>query len=221
MEHYVNINLPLFQYVIEESEKYMNFVKIKIPMDGSCFFHAILMATSVTYNDEETIIRDENGYEIIVKIDRDKLVSNERKRLSKMLSSTIVNNPGSLTYYETLSRVYLSSDLSKQVPEIYSLKTMKANLKNINFFIGLEFLEFASLVYDIDIYIINDNTKDIYRTGESYDNFYENRNSIILLYLNENHFDLIGLWHNKGISTYFTHDNLFINALRKRYKLLH
>jgi len=155
MDQFVYIDLPKLNNVMKESKKYSNFVKIKIPKDGSCFFHAILRAISVMYNDEESVIRDENGRERIVKIDRNCFMLNERKRLAKLLASTVTANPGSPTYYDILSRGNIKT-LSKTLPKIYSLKSMQENLRNPLEFIGLEYLEFASLVYEIDIYIIYD-----------------------------------------------------------------
>ncbi len=221
MDYYTNIELPLFSGVITKSAKYSNFIKIKIEKDGSCFFHAIFKAISSTYNDEETIIRDENGQERVVKIDKNSYIYLERERLSRLLASPISQDINSPTYYETLSNGYISSEGSKNIPELYSLNSMQKTLRDRHAFIGTEFLEFASLVYDIDIFIINDDNKDIYITGETYNTFYKDRNSIVLLFSNNNHYDLIGLWYDRGVSTYFTSDNPFIKALQNRYKELH
>jgi hypothetical protein len=222
MEGYEHIQLPLFKDVINKSSKYSSFVKVHVAPDGSCFFHAVLSAISETYNTEEKTIRNEYGDYQVVRIDKTSFVVNERARMSKLLASPISNVPGAKTYYEILSSGYYKNEGSKAYPELYSLEAMQRVLMDPIEFIGLEFLEFISLIYDIDIYILYDENKDIYVTGNSYDSFYKGRNSIVLIYSQaKEHFDVIGLWHDNGISDYFTPDNSFIKALRKRYKKLH
>lgn len=186
--------------------KYPNMVRIRIPMDGSCFFHAILMATNKYYR---------GGMINNVPINRHDVVINFRKSLGNKLQEIISSDP-EIKYYHTLSEGNIL-EKSKKVPE-YSLDNMVKELMSpfpIDSFI---FQEFISNMIGRNIYFLDNETTDVYINHNEYSRIlYKNRPSIVLLYL-PGHFDLIGI--NSGtIQTEFPLNDPFIQTIHTRMNL--
>lgn len=189
MDHMSNstcFNIDKFELII-----------IEIPKDGSCLFHALLLAFFNPYITENF----KGNY-----ISRNQIVSNLRTELSEKLAKPINGKYGK-TYYETLHNGQ-TIEFSKHVPE-FSLRYMQYQLRSKNH-IGYGFLSFISDRLNKDIFIL-DSTGKIYVSDEV---TVKGRNAIVLYY-NNNHYELIGLKCEDYILTHFKPDNEFIKFLKK------
>jgi hypothetical protein len=152
--------------------------------DGSCFLHAVIGAISPCYKFSS------HGEKI-------RLVRQMRKELSLLIDE---KNRDGKTYYEILSRGQLKN-LSEHLDEV-KLENMKKFLDSNSWFSHL-YVEFISEVFEIDIYIVDYNTKRLYNLGDD-ELFYKDRNSIIIGY-DGCHFETLSVLCSKGKKrTYFS-----------------
>ena len=181
--------------------------RMGIYADGSCFFHAILMAYYVPYR------RGRIGNKAI---NRREMTSEFRKELSRKLSDNVDSNDSSSpTFYQTISRGQLE-DFSSHVPS-YSINNMKKELASSNS-VDNVYNEFVSDVLNKDIYILDVVAKDVYITGKDIDILYKGRPSIVLLYI-PGHYELVGIRDkNDNLNTLFDPTNPFIQAILRRMK---
>ena len=186
-----------------------DLIRIRVPMDGNCFFHSILKAYFKPY--------------IVGKIDgetfnRKEFIKNLRKDLAKKLGSRVEpRNKNSKTYYQTLSKGELEN-ISKDIPA-YSLKNMQKEL-NSSSAVSNIYNEFISNELDIDIYILDAEKKDVYMTGTDEELLYKNRKSVVILYM-PGHYELVGLMNsNDEVETLFSSNSELIQKIRQRMKEL-
>lgn len=164
--------------------------------DGSCFFHCIADAFYRPYQMGE--------------VDRKEYVRKLRKELANALTPQI---------YNRLSRGTLP-EFSKKVPG-FSLEDFKKILDS-NEYLDNRFNEYVSNSLNKDIYILDYNKKNVYFTGNDDDILYKNRESIVIIWYNGNHYDLAGILDGKRLTTLFSPSDPFIirikNELRKYKK---
>jgi len=172
-----------------------NFVVLDTIGDGSCFLHAILQSFSKKY-------RKMN------KKDKINMVMEIRHNLSNVLLE--VNPDTNKTYYQSLSRGEIE-EISQFVDQM-KLDHMKNYIKSRKW-INFTFLEFISDQFDIDIYIFNDRDNTIYYTGDP-DLYYKGRDSVLVNYIDDCHFESIGMLHNKKLYTFFSKDSEIIKKLK-------
>jgi len=181
-----------------------NLVRIRTIPDGSCFFHALAKSYFKPY-----IVGKIDGEPF----DRKEFIKNLRKDLAKTLELKTDNGK---TYYQTLSNGELEN-ISKDMPK-YSLKNMQKELKSSSA-IGNIYNEFISDQLELDIYILDAKTKDVYMTGTDDDLLYKNRRSVVILYL-PGHYELVGLINNEGVAeTIFPPDSEFIISIQERMEM--
>jgi len=187
---------------LEWEDGFENFdlTVIKVPGDGSCFFHAVCRAFYIPY-----ITETFNG----VYTPKREIVSSLRKSLAEKLEE---KNPSGVILYDRLSRGNLR-ERSKETPD-NSLENMKKIIADYDNWVGLEVLELVSEILEKDIYILDKKTRDLYKTADR-ELLYKERESIVILYSN-NHFDCIGVANGSQVNTFFKKDNPFISFLRKR-----
>lgn len=185
---------------------FLNMIRIYTIGDGSCFFHAIMNAINKVY-------RSERSNSIV--ITRGDIVKNLRKALGYRLSEPAVpNGEPTDTHYHRLGGGSLKL-MSVGSPQ-YRILEMQARLRNPNQHVGNEYNEFISDQLNIDIYILDGTTRDIYMTGDDWDRLYKNRDSVVLLYM-PGHYELVGLLTDRGTDvTLFKFDHPFIKAIRAR-----
>nr|QBK91553.1 MAG: uncharacterized protein LCPAC302_01730 [Pithovirus LCPAC302] len=183
---------------------YNGMVRIRVLMDGSCFFHAV---TKSYFGPYITGRIDDKPF------DKKKFIRKLRKDLSIKLGSRVdPKDINGKTYYETLSRGELN-EISKSVPN-YSLKNMQSELDS-NRPIDNVYNEFISNVLNKDIYILDLVKRDVYITGDDDEILYKRRPSIVILYL-PGHYELIGIKENDNIKTLFDPNDNFIQTIRLR-----
>ena len=174
------------------------FIRISAIGDGSCMFHSILQSFNKTY-----IESSKREKRLICRTFRDDL--------SNILDEKIDGD----ICYNRLSRGELG-EISKNIPEA-SLQNMKKSLKS-NDWGDFRFLELISNILDLNIFIISNDTKNLYITGDP-ELFIKNRDSILILNTSNIHFDTLGVRTKNGIRTLFDNNEPLIQKLSlKLYK---
>jgi hypothetical protein len=169
---------------------------LPVPMDGHCLFHALTMAFFIPYQTQ--LLNNEH-------VTREQIITSLRHDLSVKLGQ-YVNGKNGPRYYDLLANGNTAT-FALSVPE-FSLEYMQSQLHSNNF-IGYGYIEYIANQLNKDIYILDGNTKDIYKSDEI---VIKNRNSIVLYYQN-NHYELGSV----GDITHFSPNHPFIQFLRERY----
>lgn len=153
---------------------------IKVPPDGSCFFHSILRAFHKEYITATT--------------------SDIRKRLCRKLRDSTaeslqeVNPITNKTEYDTLGNGYYKNfnDAIKDVDgDIYSLNGLQRELLG-NGPVDHAYIEILSNHLELDIYLISAKKGDVYLTGTDTKLLYKGRRSIVIFYTT-GHYDILGI----------------------------
>ena len=171
-----------------------HFVTIDTIGDGSCLLHSVLYSFNNKYR---------------------KFGFNERIKFSdemrKNLADVLEEQENDKTYYQNLSRGEIE-ELSKVLKEM-DVDFMKRHLcsrKWLNIF----YLELISNQLDIDIIIVNEKNRKIYKTGDS-ELLIKGRNTVLINYIEEAHFETIGIVTQEGIKTFFSPDSKVIRDIKK------
>lgn len=184
--------------------QYNDLVRIRVPADGSCFFHAIAKSYFIPYI---------TGYLNNEPLNKKDFIRKLRKDLAiKLQSRTDPTDPASPIYYDLLSGGQLE-EFSRSVPS-YSLENMVNELDSDKP-VDNVYNEFVSDQLDKDIYILDMTKHDVYITGDDYNILYKKRPSIVILYL-PGHYELVGLLEGDTIKTLFDPDHDLIQAIRNR-----
>lgn len=189
---------------------YDNMVRIRTPMDGSCFFHALAKAYCESYI---------NGMSGHVAVSQRAFVMGLRKDLSVKLGLPVdPRDPNSPRYYDLISRGNLA-EYSKGVPQ-YSLEGLQNELLhgvNVDFIYN----EFIGNEINKDIYILHYETQDIYIVGNDMDLYYKGRDSVVILWVAScGHYELVGIEEEGIIKTLFDTNHNFIVCLKNRIEEL-
>ena len=171
-----------------------DFVVFETIGDGSCFIHSVLLSFNKEYRD-----LDQGGRRLMV------------AKLRSDLSDVLSEKTGEKTYYEKLSRGQIK-ELSDVLPEM-KLHHMQRYLKSRNW-ITMFYLELISDQLDIDIIIIDEKTKKVYQTGDK-EIYYKNRETVIINYIEDAHFESIGVKVGKRAVTLFSPECELIVKMKK------
>lgn len=188
---------------------YPGMLRIRTPMDGSCFFHALAKSYCKTY-----IKGSMDG----VSIDRRQFVKALRRDLAYKLGEPV--NPkdkSSVRYYDVLSRGNLG-EFSKAVPK-YRLENLQKELMSDEP-VDHIYNEFISNQINKDIYLLDLLKQDVYVTGNDSDILYKDRDSIVIMTL-PGHYELVGLRDGEEIKTLFKPSHPFIRLLKDRIQKIH
>lgn len=160
--------------------------------DGSCMLHAIFQSFNQHY--------------INFKDDYDKMLMVHHFR--KYLAEQLDNDKN----YEKLSRGEIT-EISNFLPQL-NKENMKRYL-NSSKWLNIFFLEYISNILDLDIYIYDDTTKNIYKTGDD-EIYFKNRRSVIIRYYREAHFETICVSTPEGNKTLFSSDSYIIKEIKSK-----
>lgn len=156
--------------------------------DGSCFLHSILYAINAKY-------RTMNNE------DRKKIVMGVRRDLALLFTEEV---------YQSIAdgnTAQLGRDNNS-----FSYDVLKNGLLDYGHWFGIEFLQFVSNVFVINIQLVwwRDNKMQVYKSaGEQKLLFQKGRNTIILFWQGQNHFQPIGRKINNDIGfVFYDHDSL-------------
>ena len=174
-----------------DSNYNLNMYSLNTIGDGSCMLHAIFQC----FNSDYLNLKDD--YEKML------MVHDFRKFLSEQLD--VDKN------YEKLSRGEIT-EISNNIPQL-NKENMKRYL-NSSKWLNIFFLEYISNILDIDIYIYDDTTKEIYKTGDD-EIYFKGRKSIIIRYYREAHFESICIDTPDGYKTLFSNDSYIIKEIKK------
>ena len=185
---------------------------IKVPPDGSCFFHSILRAFYKEYIETDSVEC------------RNLLVKKLRYSLSEALEEK--NDYTNTSEYDTMGNGYLRkyNEAIKSVDgDTHSMESLQKELKSNNP-VDHSYMEILSNHLDIDIYLISSKTGDVYLTGTDRRLLYKNRKSIIIFY-SPGHYDIIGIRRKskEGViifDTLFSYDHDLILAIKERVNQL-
>jgi len=161
--------------------------------DGSCLLHSILFCFNKTYRS------------FGVK-ERIQMVDQLRMYLSKVLEE----EENGKSYYDSLSRGELR-EISKFVGEA-NIEYMKKYLHSRNW-LTIVYLELISNQLNLDIIIVDQKTKKVYNTGDK-EIYFKGRNTVIINYIENMHFESMGLITNEGIKTFFSSDCQIVKDLK-------
>jgi len=180
---------------------YKDIVVLSVPPDGSCFFHAILRAFNTDY-----ILADKETRVLIVR--------NFRKALALALDE--IDLKTGMKIYDQLSNGQYLKFAKELCNKQYTMENLQNELLS-NEWASDSYLELISEQLYIDIYILDENTGDIYPISNNFSILHKGRNSIILLYRG-NHYDTLGCKNSSGDFNYFfvpTHP--LIQTIRNRF----
>lgn len=188
-EIFTKINISFFK-------DFKNLYNITIPGDGHCFFHSVLKAINIYYNNISNILKQDYAIKL-------------RFYLSLLIQEVDSNKK---TNYEKM----YGGNLSKLGFE-FEEKSMKGLIKelNSNSHVDLIYQELLSDLFNIDIYVIDFYQNRIYYQDNEF--LYKNRNSIIILYKNK-HYELLGCYspEDNNIYTVFCNNHELIIYLYKQ-----
>lgn len=179
--------------------------RISTIADGSCFFHSICNSFFIPYRTGILSGQQVSKFSIIAAL---------RKELAEKLDKRIdVLNSYSPTYYDILGKGNLK-ELGETDPE-YSLQGMKEWLDS-NRSVGIEMLEYISIVLKKNIFILDALKQDVYITGSEKDILNPDWSCVILLYY-PGHFETVTIQDHTGTyHTHFVYDNDLIQFLVER-----
>ena len=173
-----------------------DFVILSTIGDGSCFLHSVLLSFNEEYRRENNSKRRKIVY-----------------KLRKDLSNVLEEKEDEKSYYENLSRGEIK-ELSSTLPGL-ELKNMKKYLNSHNW-LDMYYLELISNQLDIDILIYNQQSKKFYITGDE-EIYHKGRNTILINYIQDCHFETIGVKINGEVKTFFTPDCEIIQDIKNKY----
>jgi len=195
-------------------------VRINVPGDGNCLIHALLLAFYKSYIEENI-----GGH----KISRSNIVKSFRYELAETLKkhtfkgdTSLINPDDNTTVYDRLNNGFFKNN-ANEVHE-YSLKEMYETLDS-SCFLGYVHIPYICDVIQKDVIFIDHNTRDVYKmgferdeiTGDIQSSLIKNRDTIVLYYYDDSHYDLVGLKNSDDkISTLFKPENEFIKFLKSR-----
>ena len=171
-----------------------SFKSIRTIGDGNCFTHAILGCCSKEYNAANLM-------------DKVRIARDFRHDMANILDYKIADK----TIYQQLSRGSLE-DISKYVREMK--KGYMKNHLNSSRWLNGNYLELFSLLLDINIIVISSKEKDLYRTGDK-EITIQDRNTIFINYIDQAHFESIGIATSDGIKTFFDKDSEVVENVKK------
>lgn len=161
-----------------------NFVVIPTIGDGSCLLHAILGCCNKKY-------KESNDNE------KRHIVRQLRHDLAELLEVKVNDT----TFYQTLSRGQIE-EISEHIEDV-KIDHMKSYLKS-NKWLNYTFIEYFSTVFDVNIIFISNNK--IYRLGDE-ELLIKKRDTIFIHYIDQCHFESLGINTPLGIKTLFHFDN--------------
>ena len=95
-------------------------------------------------------------------------------------------------------------------------ENFKSNIKGCDVWVGeeLDLFEYMSDFLDVDIYIVKDTTRQPYKQIVDCDVRYRNRKSIIILWVGETHYEIIGRKKDNEIELVFNPDDVLIQKIK-------
>lgn len=159
------------------------FIPISTIGDGSCFIHALLQACNKTYN---------------------KLDKNNKMLMVRRLRILIGNHLEKSDMYDNLSRGELKeiSNFVFEAKKEYMIRYIRSNN-----WITYHYIELISIIFNINIFIVNNDKNTLYNFGDDELLYKKNRNSIFINYIDQAHFETLAVRTKDGNKTFFSPDS--------------
>jgi hypothetical protein len=211
-----------------------NIVRTGTIAEGSCFFHSLLrsynsiysalnsndkrkyvsllrqaLSASLTKSEWKHIGNGEVSKESITSI----LVKNNDDYYSIVASLSSDPDYKKLSDIEpTLKNLFDPKDVTNASNEAYNL--FKQRLSSCKEYVTYDQIEYLSDKFNKDIYFINSSTRKPYNIGDC-NALYKGRQSIVILWLNENHYEILGRYYDNTITRVFEPTDPLILNIRK------
>ena len=183
--------------------------RIGVDGTGSCFFSAIIRAFSKKYANMN--LSDKREYVKRLRLNlSNRLTVEEFKKLAN-------GNLAEVKIDQNLDKVNGNRDLALRLGWAQYAKGMA----DCSVWVGEEMLQYISDQLGVDVYVLHDTTRDVYKMGADCNVLYKNRPSVVLIYVNESHYETVG---RQGVDkdgnditrTLFRPDDPFIKQLRDK-----
>ena len=125
---------------------------IFVPGDGHCLFHSVMLAFDTCYREQRVKGKFVSRYKIVVDL---------RKELADKLPE----------YYSLINNGYTETFGRDAEIDCFKLEYMQAELRSGNY-IGYGYMELISRIFDLDIYILDQSLKDIFRVLKNGNNIF-------------------------------------------------
>ena len=198
---------PVFTSIIGE-----NLWRESVISDNSSLIHAIVQSFSKNYLSMRSQQKRKNYIEIV----RKKLGYNLTQKSFEQLGTGILNRELTRNYKNIVR------DKDEQVASKVAYSKFKLLLDDLNEWLGdnLEIIQYISDILDLNIYLVSNGTRDVYlpkaegklSKKQTCDLLYKNRLSIIILNLNDIHFEVIG----QGNKTSFDPNDPMIKQIHEK-----
>jgi len=162
--------------------------------DGNCLIHAALGCCNSKYLNSN-------------KKEKSNIALQLRKDLADLLDIKIKDK----TFYQNLSRGQLE-EISQHVHEVKK-EYMQSYLRSQQWLTAV-YLELLSTVLNINIVLISAKERDFYHTGDK-EIFFQYRHTIFINYIDQLHFESMGIHTKDGLKTLFHRDGEIIKSLKK------
>lgn len=163
--------------------------------DGSCLIHAVLQGFNKFYK--------YMNYQ-----QRVNLVKSVRTDLSLVLNMRLENGK---TIYQSLNRGQ-SEELAEYIKEL-DINFMQ-NYLDSKKFLTFFYVELLSEIFDVNLIFISSKENDFYYTGDP-ELLLKKRDTIFINYIDQTHFETLGLWRSKGYKTLFKYtDDIVKDAVK-------
>lgn len=178
---------------------------------NSCYFHAILQAFHRDYINSVNVLEKEEFTRKLRNLLADTLDSTDAT--GKKIYDTLYE--GQLPIFVEEIKEKGDSFVHSEFTEEWSLGGMIKNLRG-NGMISESIYELVSNYLDIDIYLLNEELKDIYYIPNSR-LLYKNRNSVVIsIDTTHLHYSTVGLINSGKVETYFSPTHEFIAFLNEK-----
>jgi len=166
-----------------------NLVRIGVPRDGSCYVHGILRAFYKDYKETTVAARQD-------------IVTQVRKDMSANYTREIHDAIGD-GFFKT-----------SQYPA-YSYENIKTAISDNTYWIDQQLMGFIGDQLQTNVYIMRGIDPDIYHFGNANSHIKPGRKNIVLYWLNENHYEVVGvLEENNIVRTVFPDNHPLIQIFK-------
>ena len=142
---------------------------------------------------------------------------NQRRKMVRNLRTAISDYIDESNIYTELARGELK-EISKFVP-LMDKENMRKYI-NSNHWLSYHFVELISKVLDLNIFIVTHNTNTLYNLGDDEIYYKKNRNSVFINYINQAHFETLGINTPNGIKTLFSPQSEIMKITYKCIKFI-
>lgn len=164
-------------------------VRFGNPQDGSCYIHGVLRGFSKHYKG---------------------LTESERKSFIGKLRSEMASNYTQAIHEAVGDGFFRTSQLPA-----YSYDNVKASIGQTTFWVSTQLLSFVGDQLNTNVYILRGADPVVYKFGYTLDHIKPGRKNVVLLWINDNHYETVGVLEpNNQVRLVFADNHPLIVAIR-------